>query len=89
MRLVLPLLLAMERAAPAERDLIRHAIEHGEHERLADILGIVRRTGALEATREAAREQAAQARDALSALPDSTARKALLELCARSVERSS
>ena len=85
----LPLLVAMARSTADERLLIRHAIEHGEPERLDEILAIVRRTGALEATREAARAEADQAEKALSLLPDTKARKALLELCARSVERSS
>jgi len=85
----LPLLIAMARSTDAERQLIRRAIEQGEVERLDDILAIVRNTGALDATRDAARAQAAKAREALSALPESEAQKALLELCARSVERSS
>jgi octaprenyl-diphosphate synthase len=85
----LPLLLAMERGTPEEREVIRHAIEHGEVERLSDIVAIVRRTGALQATREAARTEANAARERLFALPASKAREALLELCARSVERSS
>ena len=85
----LPLLVAMARCTNAERLLMRHAIEHGENERLDDILTIVRRTGALQATRDAASTEADKARQALSALPDSAARNALLELCARSVERSS
>jgi len=49
----------------------------------------VRRTGAIDATREAARLEAARARECLSLLPESDARNALLELCVRSVERSS
>jgi octaprenyl-diphosphate synthase len=85
----LPLLVAMSRATPEERVLIRHAIEHGENERLEEIVGIVRRTGALEATRDAARTEADKARAQLSALPATSARDALLELCVRSVERSS
>ena len=85
----LPLLLAMERSTDDERDLIRHAIEHGEVARLADIVDIVRRTGAIDATREAARAEAAQAAAQLSRLPASEHREALLEFCARSVERSS
>jgi octaprenyl-diphosphate synthase len=85
----LPLLLAMERSGPVERALIRSAIEHGELEKLPEILAIVRRTGALDATREAARAEADKARAALQALPESAARGALLELCARSVHRSS
>ena len=85
----LPLLVAMTRCTDAERLLMRHAIEHGENARLDDILTIVRRTGALQATRDAATAEAAKARESLSALADSAAKNALLELCARSVERSS
>jgi octaprenyl-diphosphate synthase len=85
----LPLLLAMERAAPAERDLIRQAIQHGEHERLQEILAIVRRTGALDGTRQAAQAESDKARAALAQLPPSRAREALLDLCVRSIHRSS
>ncbi len=85
----LPLLLAMASATPAERSLMRQAIEHGEVQRLPEILDIVRRTGALDATRAAAQQQAELARAALSAVPESPARNALLELSAQSVHRSS
>ncbi len=84
----LPLLTAMERGTAQERALIRHAIEHGEVERLAEIAAIVQRTGALEATREAARREAAAARDCLNALPSTIWRETLLEFCAQSVERT-
>ncbi len=84
----LPLLIAMARGTEAERLTIRHAIEHGEVEKLPEIVQIVQRTGALEATREAARAQAEQARAALESIPDSEARKSLLEFCSRSVDRS-
>jgi octaprenyl-diphosphate synthase len=84
----LPLLVAMERGTDAERTLIRHAIEEGEVQRLAEIVEIVRRTGALDATRAAAQLEAEKARDCLAALPESPARAALLELCLRSVHRS-
>lgn len=85
----LPLLVAMERGTADERALIRHAIEHGELQKLPEILAIVRHTGALDATRIAAQQQADNARAALSTLPESRARKALLELCDRSIHRSS
>ncbi|MEO8152179.1 MAG: octaprenyl diphosphate synthase [Rhizobacter sp.] len=85
----LPLLIAMERSTPVERLLIRHAIEQGEVTRLAEIVDIVRRTGAIEATRDAARTEADKARVCLSTLPPSIHREALLEFCVRSVERSS
>ena len=85
----LPLLVAMERATTEERALIRHAIEHGELQKLPEILTIVRRTGALDATRESAQAEANRAQEALSVLPATPARAALLDLCARSVHRSS
>ncbi len=85
----LPLLVAMERGSEADRALIRHAIEHGELQKLPEILAIVRATGALDATREAAEREADKARAVLRFLPESRARNALLELCLRSVHRSS
>jgi octaprenyl-diphosphate synthase len=85
----LPLLIAMERGTPEERAIVRHAIEAGEVERLSQIVSIVRRTGAIDATREAAFVEAEKARGCLSALPAGPSRDALLELCDRSVSRSS
>jgi octaprenyl-diphosphate synthase len=85
----LPLLIAMERGSSSDRELIRHAIEHGEVARLAEIVEIVRRTGAIAATREAARAEATLAAEQLAHLPPSAYREALLEFSARSVERSS
>ena len=85
----LPLLIAMERGSADERALIRRAIEQGEVKALQQIVTIVRKTGALEATREAAHLEAEQARRCLDSLPPSPARDALLELCSRSIHRSS
>lgn len=85
----LPLLVAMERGSEEERALIRRAIEQGEQQRLGEIVAIVRRTGALEATRLAARAEAQKAEEVLRPLPASRAREALLNLCVRSVHRSS
>jgi len=84
----LPLLIAMERGSSSERELIRHAIEHGEVARLGEIVEIVRHTGAIDATRDAARAEADEARRQLSALKPSTHREALLEFCVRSIDRS-
>ncbi len=84
----LPLLLAMERGSASERSLIRHAIEQGEVARLPEIVEIVKATGAIGATREAARTEAVIAGQCLDLLPPSAYREALLELCTRSVERS-
>jgi octaprenyl-diphosphate synthase len=85
----MPLLIAMERGSPAERALIRAAIQEGEVARLPEIVEIVRSTGAVLATRAAARAEADEAARSLAALPASAYRDALLDSCARSVERSS
>jgi octaprenyl-diphosphate synthase len=85
----LPLLMAIERGSVSEQTLVRQAIIDGDVARLPDILQVVRRTGALQATREAARAQAAHAQASLGLLPPGAARDALLDLCVRSVERSS
>lgn len=85
----LPLLVAMERGSAQERVLIRSAIEHGEVDRLSEIVEIVKRTGALATTREAARAESVKARECLSHIPMSQHREALLDLCVRSAERSS
>jgi octaprenyl-diphosphate synthase len=85
----LPLLIAMERGSAAQRALVRNAIEHGEVARLAEVVEIVRETGALTATREAARAEADKACQALELLPPTRHRAALLDLSVRSVERSS
>ena len=85
----LPLLIAMERGTAEQRVLLRGAIEQGEVARLAEVIAIVRATGALEATREAARAEADKARQVLEHLPATKYREALLDLSVRSVERSS
>jgi octaprenyl-diphosphate synthase len=85
----LPLLLAMQRCSSTERDLIRSAIENGEVQGLAEIAAIVERTGSLDATRRAARDEADKAAAALISLPESKAKMALLEFCVRSVDRTS
>ena len=85
----LPLLAAMSRGTPEERELIRHAIQNGEVDRLDEIVAIVRRTGALDITREAARAEAERAREHISALPSSQFKDALLRLTVLAVDRTS
>ena len=85
----LPLLIAMERGTAQQRALVRNAIVHGEISRLAEVVEIVRVTGALTATRDAARTEADKACTMLELLPATAHRDALLDLSIRSVERSS
>lgn len=85
----LPLLLAMERGNPQERALIRQAIEAGDVDRLPEVIAAVRRTGSIEATRDAAREQTLLAENSLAMLANSEYKDALIELCRRCLDRSS
>ncbi len=85
----LPLLLAMERGSASERQLIREAILKGEVARLPEVIEVVRRTGSIDATRDAAREQIELAQQSLDGLRPSVYRDALIKLCQRSLDRSS
>ena len=85
----LPLLLAMERGTASERQLIREAILEGEVARLPEVIEVVRRTGSIDATRDAAREQIELAQQSLDGLRPSIYRDALINLCVRSLDRSS
>ena len=83
----LPLIIAMQRGTDAERQLIQHAIENGEVEAMQDIVNIVRRTGALDATRQAASAEAQRAMDALHVLADTPYRAALHALAEQLLDR--
>ncbi|MES2687403.1 MAG: polyprenyl synthetase family protein [Pseudomonadota bacterium] len=85
----LPLIIAMQRGTAAEQGMIRHAIETGGTERLAEIVAIVRQTGALQATRDAAALEAQRAIEALALLGRSSYSEALLELASQLLQRRS
>jgi len=85
----LPLIVAMQRGSAAECALIKHAIEHGEVEAMQTIAAIVRNTGAMQATREAASAQARLALNALHGLADSNYKTALAALAEQLLERQS
>ncbi len=83
----LPLIIAMQRGTPAQSELIKHAIENGDITALADIVAIVKSTGALEATRAAANTEAQRAIAALEHLPVTPYREALHTLAAQLLDR--
>ncbi|MBP6277267.1 MAG: polyprenyl synthetase family protein [Limnohabitans sp.] len=83
----LPLILAMQLGSEAQRQTVREAIETGSVERLAEIVAIVRETGALEATRNAAATEAQRAIDAALQLPDNPHRQAMVVLASQLLNR--
>ena len=76
----LPLIHAMQHGDAAQSAVVRAAIEQGDIARFAEVLSVVKQTGALEYTRQQAQREADAACAALAAIPDSTYRKSLLQL---------
>jgi octaprenyl-diphosphate synthase len=78
-KITLPLILAMPRATPRERELVTRVVTGRSFDDVdpAEILSIVRRYETLEQTREIARDYASRARMALEPFPDSAAKEAL------------
>ncbi|HET6630754.1 MAG TPA: octaprenyl diphosphate synthase [Woeseiaceae bacterium] len=88
-KMTLPLIYAMENGSDGERRMIRAAIEGGGRPRLDDVQAVIDRTGALEYTAARAREAADAAIDALSGIPDSEHRAALVAIAEFAVKRRS
>ncbi|OOG41184.1 polyprenyl synthetase family protein [Polaromonas sp. A23] len=85
----LPLIIAMQRGSAAEKDIIRQAIETGGTEQLGRIVEIVRETGALQATRDAAAAEGQRAVQALAVLGRNSYSGALLQLATQLLQRRS
>ncbi len=83
----LPLIIAMQRGSAAERGLIEQAIRQGAVEELQQIVSIVRETGALDATRQAAAAEAQRAVEASGCLPANPHTDGLLQLAAQLLQR--
>ena len=83
----LPLIYARGRGAPEIAAAIRQAIESGGLEEFDAVLKTVHESGALDAARDAARNEAALARNALVDLPDSIYKQALEDLADFAVAR--
>ena len=83
----LPLILAMQRGTPEDTATVRSAIETGSVDQLAEIVRIVRATGALDATRAAAASEAQRAIDAAMQLPANAHREAMVTLASQLLSR--
>ena len=85
----LPLIYAMQHGSKPERELIRQAILEGRLEDLEGIQSIIESTGALQYTAARAQEAADAAIGALSGIPDSDYKQALIAIADFSVRRRS
>lgn len=84
----LPLIYALEKSTAKQADILRRAIEQGDREAFLEVLDIVTSTDAISYTSRRAVEEANRAIEALSVLPESSYKDALVNLAKFSVERS-
>ena len=83
----LPLIHVLKHGTPEHAACVRRAIEEGGRDAFPEVLAAVKASGALDAARRYAEAEAKIAIDAISCLPASIYRNALLELPAFSVSR--
>jgi octaprenyl-diphosphate synthase len=83
----LPLIAAIKRGTVQQAAMVRRAIEEGSTEQLADIIAIVKDTGALDVARDAAIAEARRAVSAAQFLPANPYSRALLELASQLLAR--
>jgi octaprenyl-diphosphate synthase len=84
----LPLIFAMQKCSHEEKRLIQSAIEMGDAPDIAPILNIIVKTGAMQATKAVAHEQAILAIEALTSFKDTPHKQALIELASQLLVRS-
>lgn len=83
----LPLIFAIREGNATQSQLIRHAIEEAGLEQIDAILEAIESTGAIDYTAQCAQNEADQAIEAISIIPDSDYKQALIKLAHFSVKR--
>ncbi|MEQ8798676.1 MAG: polyprenyl synthetase family protein [Salinisphaeraceae bacterium] len=84
----LPLIWALSQATDEDASALRRAIEDGDCDQLEAVRSAIESTRAMAYTLARAEDEAAKARTALDEIPDSSSRRALLELANFAVRRS-
>jgi len=84
----LPLIYAIQNGTPSEAEIIIAAIQNGDREAFNAVYDIVQRTQAITYTEQRADEEAQKAIDALTCLPESEYKQALVLLAKFSVQRN-
>lgn len=91
-KLTLPIILALKQAAPADRDWLRSIIRDNrvthEHSHLPKVRALLESCGALDASMAMAERHARAAADEIAYLPESDAKRWMLELCEYATQRS-
>lgn len=85
----LPLIHVLRHGNVQQAGMVRAAIEQGGRGDFAAIIEVVKATGAIEASREVARNEIELAQRAITVIPESKYRQALIELSAYAVDRAS
>jgi octaprenyl-diphosphate synthase len=83
----LPIIYAIKHSEGKEKAMLVHAIENGSTEHLTPITRIIKSSGAIDYTQEKALQEASLAKSAISFLPNSQYKQALIALCDISVHR--
>ena len=84
----LPLLYALRSGSAAQQQLLRAAIKQGGLDRIEEVVSAIESTGANAYTARKAEDEARCAAEALSAIPESPYKQALLDLARFSVHRT-
>jgi octaprenyl-diphosphate synthase len=84
----LPMLYALRTGSAVQQQLLRSAIEQGGLDRTAEVLAAIESTGANAYTARKAEDEARCAAEALTAIPGSPYKQALLDLARFSVHRT-
>jgi octaprenyl-diphosphate synthase len=84
----LPLINALERGSKADQEIITDAITNASRDKLEEVMKIIESTGALGYTARRARQEAFEAQQALTIIPESSYKEAMMDLAAFAVERT-
>jgi octaprenyl-diphosphate synthase len=84
----LPLIYAMKYGNKDQAALIREAIEQGQRDKIDEIVSIIKETGAIEYTSQAAKNEVAHAINALAIINDSDYKQALIGLAEFAINRT-
>ena len=84
----LPLIFAMANGSKQQASTVREAIEQGQRDKIEEIITIIKDTGAIDYTAQAAKKEVEQAKEALSIISDSPYKQALISLADFAIQRS-